>query len=67
MNDATKPKYLGDSRDGRTNRWRVTCPTCRHEFEPLTTRLATQSLICEKCEALLQANYNIGIVRLMRV
>lgn len=29
-------RYLGPSRDGRTNRWRVICP-CGTAFTPLTT------------------------------
>lgn len=56
----TIAKCVGSSRDGRTNKWRVTCPSCAKEFIPQTTRLATQWLDCPntKCKASMLANYN---------
>jgi phage terminase large subunit GpA-like protein len=60
MSASTVAKCIGSSHDGRTNRWRVTCPACGHAFEPLTTRLATQHLQCPKpkCNAGMFADYN---------
>ena len=56
----TIPRVLGLSRDGRTQRWSVTCPKCGHVFEPLTTRLSTQGFECPKakCSAPLFVDYN---------
>lgn len=56
----TPPRCLGLSRDGRTNRWEITCPKCGKVFEPRTTMLATQSMECPKrsCGAEMVANYN---------
>jgi phage terminase large subunit GpA-like protein len=56
----SKLKYLGESRDGRTNRWRIECPKCGNQFEPQTTRLAWQNLTCpgRKCNAEIYVNYN---------
>ena len=56
----TEPRYLGESRDSRTNRWRITCPVCSHAFEPETTMRSTQHVICpgRKCGRELVADYN---------
>ena len=60
LNDglATTPRVLGHSRDGRTQRWMVTCPKCDKQFEPQTTRLSRQSMECPKCGIPLSADYN---------
>lgn len=57
-------KRLGPSSDGRTNRWRVTCPRCETTFEPETTMFRSQSLECPsgRCKAHLVAQYNDGLV-----
>jgi len=62
----TKPHYICASRDGRTNRWRITCPKCGEQFEPLTTRFSTQGLDCpaKKCHAHMLVDYNNETVRL---
>lgn len=56
----TKPDLLGRSYDGRTNRWRVTCPECGNKFEPKTQISAIQYLDCPKpkCNAAMVARYN---------
>jgi hypothetical protein len=58
----TKFKYhlTGLSRDGRTNRWYVTCKKCGKQFEPPTTMLATQLIVCpnSKCKEEEVINYN---------
>lgn len=56
----TTPRYLGPSRDQRTNRWMVTCPVCGFSHEPNTTMCRVQDLVCPKssCKASLIANYN---------
>lgn len=60
MNTSTVAKFIGESRDGRTNRWRVTCPACGHEFEPPTTRLRYQHMNCSKpkCGREMSTDYN---------
>jgi hypothetical protein len=60
MSNSTIARCIGSSYDGRTNKWRVTCPACMYAFEPQTTRLATQYLQCpkSKCNAEMVANYN---------
>lgn len=62
--EATKPFLLGRSSDGRTNRWRVTCPRCGKSFEPTTTMFKSQSLVCPngRCNALMIAHYDDDIV-----
>jgi hypothetical protein len=58
----TKFKYhlTGLSTDGRTNRWYVTCKKCGKQFEPPTTMLATQLIVCpnSKCKEEEVINYN---------
>ena len=56
--------YLGPSSDLRTNRWRITCPTCGVSFEPPTTMFARQALDCSKlkCKTRLSVDYNLGTV-----
>lgn len=61
----TVPQYLGLSSDGRTNRWRVTCPACGYPEEPPTTLRACQALTCPACQAESVADYNVPIVRLL--
>lgn len=53
-------KYIGESADGRTNRWRIECPSCGKSFIPPVTRLAQHEFFCpgRKCLALLLADYN---------
>ncbi|AXH59616.1 hypothetical protein PLA107_030805 (plasmid) [Pseudomonas amygdali pv. lachrymans str. M301315] len=52
--------YLGPSSDYRTNRWRIECPACGHTFEPATTMLTAQHLMCPraKCSVDLAIDYN---------
>ncbi len=52
----TVPQVIGTSSDGRTNRWRVTCPNCGRQCEPPTTRLGWQGITCDnrKCLAYLR-------------
>jgi hypothetical protein len=59
--------YLGPSSDLRTNRWRITCPTCGSSFEPPTTMFARQVLECTrpKCKSSLSVDYNLGSVRVV--
>ena len=52
-----KLKYLGLSKDGRTNRWTITCD-CGAEMHPQTTICAKQQVVCEKCGAVILADYN---------
>ena len=52
-----KLAYLGLSRDGRTNRWLITCD-CGAEIHPQTTIYANQQVVCEKCGAVILADYN---------
>lgn len=54
----TIPKYIGPSSDGRTNKWRVTCPLCQAQFEPVTTIKRFQILECPTCHADLSADWN---------
>lgn len=55
--------YLGESSDGRTNRWRV-YPSCGHKpFEPGTTRLAHQIVQCPRCLEEWFADYNNQTIR----
>lgn len=65
----TTPRVIGRSHDQRTQRWFVTCPKCGKGFEPITTRLSTQTFDCPKarCGASLFADYNADppVVRLM--
>lgn len=48
---------LGLSRDGRTNKWRLTLP-CGHDKEPATTLLASQVVSCDRCAKEFWVNYN---------
>jgi len=63
----TKPVYIGNSRDGRANRWRVTCPKCQHEWIPTETMMARQVLTCPKrrCWSEMVADYNAETVTLL--
>lgn len=56
----TIPKAVGLSSDQRTQRWSVTCPVCSTQFQPPTTRWATQRFECPKghCRTPLRADYN---------
>lgn len=60
MNSPTIARYIGTSRDQRTNRWSITCPSCGKVFEPETTMRSTQHLQCPaiKCRANMVAQYN---------
>ena len=49
--------FLGLSSDCRTNRWRVYCK-CGYAFEPSTTMLAKQTVMCPKCHSEYLADYN---------
>lgn len=64
----TIPKCIGASNDGRTSRWRITCPDCGHLFEPQTTYLATQEVECpgKHCGAWMIARYNDDVVELKK-
>lgn len=61
---STKPVLLGRSIDGRTNRWRVTCPSCQKSFVPVTTMFKSQSLDCPHrgCGGRMVAHYDDDIV-----
>ncbi len=50
-------RYLGPSRDGRTNRWKVICP-CGTAFTPLTTMFRHQHVQCPKCRQEGWVDYN---------
>lgn len=60
MTTPTTPRVLGFSSDNRTQKWRVVCPACGHEFTPPTTMLSTQTFDCarKRCGARLLARYN---------
>jgi hypothetical protein len=62
----TTPEYLGASSDKRTNRWSVTCPACTKSFEPPTTMLQFQELVCRnsKCSQAMVVDYNNRVVSL---
>lgn len=45
---AFKKKFLGLSRDHRTNKWELYCPCGKH-FSPPTTMLAMRLETCPKC------------------
>ena len=53
--------YLCSSKDGRTNRWRITCD-CGKAFEPTTTLYSTQAVECPKCGQRAVADYNAQTV-----
>lgn len=55
----TVPEVIGTSSDGRTNKWRITCPACGCEFTPQSTMLRWQHMVCPriKCSAELHADY----------
>lgn len=50
---------LGLSSDHRTGRWRITCPECGKQFEPVTTMRNYQVVSCPipKCSAELYIDY----------
>lgn len=51
--------YLkGASNDLRTNSWSTTCKNCKKAYEPVTTMLATQQIVCPKCGEKENVNYN---------
>ncbi|MBB5143912.1 hypothetical protein HNQ38_002012 [Desulfovibrio intestinalis] len=60
-----KLMHLGLSRDGRTNRWKIIC-ACSAEILPPTTICATQQVECNKCGAIISADYNAQTVTLVR-
>jgi len=53
-------RWCGNSRDGRTNLWEITCPRCDTKWQPPTTRLAEQWVSCpkKKCGYTAIVNYN---------
>lgn len=60
VSKSTAIRWVGSSRDQRTNRWSVTCPACERVFEPETTMRSTQIVQCPapKCKAEMVARYN---------
>jgi transcription elongation factor Elf1 len=60
-----KKEYLGESRDMRINRWRITCDFGKG-FEPLTTMVSTQVVVCPKCGKEELVNYNLDAARRRR-
>lgn len=63
----THVHFIGLSSDGRTNRWRITCPKCGKDTIPPTTMLPDQQFRCErgkKCNANIYVNYNDEIIRI---
>lgn len=63
---ATTPTVIGASHDGRTNRWRITCPSCTKVFEPPTTMFAHTGFDCPKCGAELGADFNAPLISLRK-
>lgn len=68
---STRPVCIGSSHDGRTNRWRITCPVCETRFEPQTTMFNEQGLECPKprCQSQLLADYRkeeVTVVKAMK-
>lgn len=59
-----KLTHLGLSKDGRTNRWKILCK-CGHEMFPQTTIRATQQVECNKCGAIISADYNAQTLSLV--
>lgn len=49
--------YLGQSRDGRTNRWCLRLP-CGYEKEPATTMFSFQNVSCDRCRKEYVVDYN---------
>lgn len=49
--------YVGSSKDGRTNKWKIVCDCCE-EIYPKTTVLSKQEIECPKCHLVIIANYN---------
>ena len=39
-------RLIGESSDGRANRWRITCKTCKKHQEPQTTLMRYQRIQC---------------------
>ena len=62
----TKPSWIGPSKDRRTSRWAIECPSCGASFEPRTTMLNIDSLECPKlkCRAAIDVDYNAQIAKL---
>lgn len=52
-----KKRYLGSSLDRRTNRWEITCD-CNKRFEPPTTMLRVNVVLCPKCGKMVTIDYN---------
>lgn len=53
-----KVTYIGLSNDLRTNKWSVTSKCCNKTYEPPTTILPSQLLVCPKCGIKELINYN---------
>lgn len=58
---STHVRFLGPSRDHRTNRWEIACPVCGKKIIPPTTRLAAQLVSCEKSRKCRDNGTTIGI------
>jgi hypothetical protein len=54
----------GSSSDGRTNRWKITCPECGTTNQPVTTMLNFQTIRRKKksCGMVISINYNKRII-----
>jgi len=66
---ATKIRFLGLSRDERTNRWKVPCPKCGKEFIPPTTMLNFDDQECPwaRCAARIHIDYTAETATLRQV
>lgn len=51
--------YLrGSSRDLRTNAWTATCKKCNKQFDPPTTMMRFNNIVCTKCNESEIIDYN---------
>lgn len=50
-------RYIGESYDGRTNRWSLTC-NCNYTWEPRTTMFSCERIQCPSCGDHYFVNYN---------
>lgn len=57
----TKLEWAGTSADGRTNRWKLTCPNCGQQQYPRTTLMNENTHNCTSCARLLLCDYRAGV------
>lgn len=53
---------IGISRDGRTTRWRITCPKCSNKLKPRKAVLPYQVATCRMCRTELFVDYASEVV-----